>query len=501
MFDPSRLRFIAAVTAACVAVAAHAASASGVGPRFEATACWPAVPAGAHARCGYLVVPENRRKHNGRTIRVAVAIIPASAKAPGAAPLVYLDGGPGGAPIFSAGLAVSSGLNADRDLILVDQRGTYYSQPQLTCPKLDAFFSRLLGLVYDAASTRKAHVAATTACRAHLAAQGVDLAAYNTTENADDFSDLRRVLGYKQWNVYGVSYGTNLALRLVRADGAGIRSVVLDSTEPPNLVALPAFWPQAAHGFARLFAACTAQPACRTRYGDLGARFAGLVGKLEAHPATASVTDPATKARVTVTTDGGALANWLVGMSFATPEYKDVPLWIDQLAAGKPQRIAASRVSQLTPPGIVGFGLTFGVICSEWAPFSTRAQILAEGRRALPGYPAAVLAEPPQFTYVTDDCKVWNVPAAPAADRQPVRSTIPTLILSGSFDAVTALPWARAAASTLSHSRVVVFPGVGHGVLYASACARTVVNTFYAKPGAAVASCAASLKTPVFAVR
>ncbi len=163
MFDPSRLRLIAAVTAACVAVAAHAASASGVVPRFEATACWPAVPAGAHARCGYLVVPENRRKHTGKTIRVAVAIIPASAKAPDAAPLVYLDGGPGGAPIFSAGLAVSSGLDADRDLILVDQRGTYYSQPQLTCPKLDAFFSRLLGLVYDADSTRKAHVAATRA--------------------------------------------------------------------------------------------------------------------------------------------------------------------------------------------------------------------------------------------------------------------------------------------------------------------------------------------------
>jgi len=470
-------------------------------PRFESTVCWKTVPATVSAHCGFLVVPENRTKHNGKTIRVAVAIVRAAAKTPDSAPLVYLDGGPGGAPILSAGLPIAGGLNADRDLILVDQRGTYYSQPQLTCPALDHFFFRLLGLVYDAHSTRSAHVAATSDCRAQFVAQGVDLAAYNTTENAADFADLRRTLGYKQWNVYGVSYGTNLALNLVRIDSAGIRSVVLDSTEPPNLVALPAFWSQAGYAFGQIFAACSAQPACRARYGDLGTRFTGLVNTLESHPVTTSVSDPATKKNVTVTIDGGALVNWLVGMSFRTSEFRDVPLWIDQLAAGRPQAIASSRLAQVTPPGLIGYGLTFGVICSEWEPFSTHAQSVAEGRRALPRYPASVLAEPPQFTFVTDDCRVWNIPRAPAAVREQVHSAIPTLILSGSFDAVTARPWATAAASTLPSSRILVFAGVGHGVVHESACAQAVVKAFFAQPAAPDNSCVANVKAPLFDTR
>jgi pimeloyl-ACP methyl ester carboxylesterase len=443
-------------------------------------------------------VPENRATRNGKTIRVAVAIIQAISKNPAPTPLVYLDGGPGGAPILSASLPVDEHLNADRALILVDQRGTYYSQPQLTCPVLDRYFQRLLGLVYDAESTRSEHVAATSACRAQFVASGVDLAAYNTTESVADFADLRRVLGYKQWNVYGISYGTNLALNLMRVDPSGIRSVVLDSTEPPNLVALPAFWPQAAHGFDRLFAACAAQLGCGRTYGDLKARFAQLVVKLESHPITTNVPDPVTHQNVKVTTDGGALANWLVGMSFATLQFKSVPLWIGQLAAGKAQSVSVSRAASITPPGLIGYGLTFGVICSEWYPFTTYSGILTEGRGVLPAYPSPVLKEPPQFTFVTDDCRIWRVPKAPATVREAVHSTVATLILSGSFDAVTALPWAKAAAATLPNSRLLVFPGVGHGVTPASKCAQTVVRSFLMRPGAPNVRCAAAVRPPAF---
>ncbi len=467
-------------------------------PRFEFAPCWSTIPANVSARCGFLVVPENRAARNGKTIRVAVAIVRAASKNPAPTPLVYLDGGPGGAPILSASLPIDEHLNADRDLILVDQRGTYYSQPRLTCPVLDLFFLRLLGLVYDAAPTRAEHVAATRACRAQFIASGIDLAAYNTTENAADFADLRRALGYKQWNVYGISYGTNLALNLMRIDPSGVRSAVLDSTEPPNLVALPAFWPQAAHGFAQLFAACSAQPGCRRTYGDLEARFARLAVKLESRPVRTNVSDSITHRDVKVVTDGGALANWLVGMSFATAQFKDVPLSIRQLAAGKAQSIAASRAASVTPPGLIGYGLTFGVICSEWYPFTAYSEILAEGRRVLPGYPSSVLREPPQFTFVTDDCRIWNVPKAPAVARKAVHSTVPTLILSGSFDAVTALPWAKAATATLPNSRLLVFPGVGHGITPASECAQTVVRSFLSQPRAPNVRCVASLKPPAF---
>ena len=466
----------------------------GYEPRFEPAPCPEEFPLPKAARCGFLVVPENRGKPASRTIRLAVAIVPAVAKEPAPDPLVHLTGGPGGVAIAESQRLVAAGFNQNRDLILMNQRGTFLSEPALTCPVIDAFNRRLLGLRYDAESTQRLHVAATRACREELVARGVDLGAYNTTENAADFADLRRALGYEQYNVFGVSYGTDLALRLINDHPEGIRSIILDSTVPPHVVSLPEFWPNARDGFQNLFRACFAQADCRTSFPRLEETFTQLVQTLESQPARTTVTDPQSGEPIDVVIDGGALANWLVAMSFETPSYKDVPSWIAELAAGKSESIATSRVGLVTAPGFVGYGLTFGAICSEWFPFGTEREVLAEGRQVLPRYPRSVLAQPPQFTYMFDDCRVWNVPAAPASVREPTRSDVPTLILSGTFDAVTPLAWAYAASETLPNSRIVQIPGVGHFVAPESACAQSVIASFLEQPDAPDTSCVASLK-------
>ncbi len=473
------------------------ASAAAV-PRFEPASCSTLMSLRRVIRCGFLVVPENRTKRNGKTIRVAVAIVPAASKKKSPFPLVFLAGAPGATPIFGAKAWADYGFNADRDLILVNQRGVYYSRPQLICPNLDHFFYRQLGLVFDAASTRKAQVAATRECRAQLIAKGIDIAAYNTTENAADFVDLRRVLGYKQWNAYGVSYGTELAVTLMRTDPNGIKSVILDSTVPPNLVNPSAFWPMVRAGFDNFFAACSAQYRCLARYPHLSATFTSLVRTLESHPVTTDIADPVRHQKIAVTTDGGALANWLVSMSLTPDRYPQVPRWIGELAAGKPQHIAASRLTSVVPPGYVGYGLLYGVTCSEWFAFEKHAQVLAAARRMFPKYPASVLAEAPQFTNAADYCRVWNVPKAPAAMRKAVHSTIPTLILSGSFDAVTGKVWADAAAANLPNSRVLVFAGSGHSVATGSKCAQIVMKSFLQHPRDPDVRCVATVKPPIF---
>jgi pimeloyl-ACP methyl ester carboxylesterase len=121
---------------------------------------------------------------------------------------------------------VDVGLNRDRDLILMDQRGTAgFSKPGLFCTESLRFVARRVGLVYDAASTGRRQVAATRACHRRLVEWGIDLGAYNTTESAADFAELRAALGIPEWNVYGVSYGTDLALTYMREHPEGIRSV------------------------------------------------------------------------------------------------------------------------------------------------------------------------------------------------------------------------------------------------------------------------------------
>ncbi|MDT5348990.1 MAG: hypothetical protein QOH91_2277 [Mycobacterium sp.] len=186
----------------------------------------PAAELGVHYSCGYLSVPENRKDPQSRTIRILVARVKAISKTPRADPIVFLAGGPGGAGTLSAPGVVAGGMNADRDVIFVNQRGTVHTDPHLSCPEMDDFTSRAVHLVFQAASTADQDAGAVAACRKRLAPSGMNLAAYNTRENAADIADLRAKLGIDQWNLYGVSYGTDLAQQLLRDHPEGIRSVV-----------------------------------------------------------------------------------------------------------------------------------------------------------------------------------------------------------------------------------------------------------------------------------
>jgi pimeloyl-ACP methyl ester carboxylesterase len=496
------LAVLTVVAASALVVSPAAAAQAGYEPRFESAPC-PDLPKPValpgNARCGFLVVPENRSRPEGRTIRLAVAIVPAVSPRPAPDPIVHLTGGPGGVAIAEAQTLVDAGFNRDRDLILMNQRGTFLSEPALTCEVIDRFNRLQVGLPLDARSTRRKHVAATRECRAELVARGIDIAAYNTTENAADFADLRRALGYDRWNAFGVSYGTYLAQTIMRDHPEGLRSVTLDSTVPLSAVDLADFWAGARDGLQNIFGACRAQARCRRSFPNLERTFTMLVRRLESDPVRTTVADPSTRQPTPVVLDGGALANWLVGMSFFTPSFKDVPSWIAGLAAGDPQSIAASRLAQVTAPGLTGFGLTYGVICREWVPFDSEREVLAQGGDVLPRYPRSVLSQPPQFTYMFDDCRVWDVPAAPASVREPAVSDIPTLILSGSFDSVTSLTWAYAAAEMLPNSRIASIPGVGHFVAPESPCAQAVIASFLLRPDAPDTNCVATLRPPIFA--
>jgi pimeloyl-ACP methyl ester carboxylesterase len=137
-------------------------------------------------------------------------------------------------------------------------------------------------------------LAATEACHRELAATGADLSAYNSTESAPDFADLREVLGYAAWNVYwGSSHGAFLAQTLMREHPEAIRSVILDSVLP-SIATIPGFWLNTHAGFDNLFQACAAEPACSAAHPCLEETSTGLVNKLEAEPLTTTVSDAAT---------------------------------------------------------------------------------------------------------------------------------------------------------------------------------------------------------------
>src|SRR4051794_4191339 len=144
----------------------------------------PQLDLGAGVECGYLTVPENRARPDGRRIRLAVARAKATSTTPRADPLLYLAGGPGGSGLLSAAPRIAAGWNRDRDVIFLDQRGTWKSDPLLSCPEIDAFLADWTGLNSFDPATADRSAAATRVCRDRLAATGADLGMYSTTENA-----------------------------------------------------------------------------------------------------------------------------------------------------------------------------------------------------------------------------------------------------------------------------------------------------------------------------
>jgi pimeloyl-ACP methyl ester carboxylesterase len=477
-------------------------------PRFEPAPC-PKVQGAdtiADASCGYLVVPEDRSRPNGRTIRLMVAKFPARSAEKQADPVVYLAGGPGDIAPLDANGFIAANFIRDRDILVVSQRGTMFSEPALICASEDNFARELLGLRFYSEATKRAHLAATEACHRELVATGADLGAYNSTENAADFADLRRALGLTTWNVYGTSYGSYLAQTLMRDDPEGIRSVVLDSVLPTTYT-IPGNWWITRAGFDNLFQACAAETACNAAYPHLEKTFTELVNKFEAEPLTTTVRDAITGKDLKVVLDGGALVDWLRNQNYAVPLLRAAPDLIGGLAAGRPdaiEAIAKDRAGRAPPPGpgvpALGYGLSYGVTCREDYPFATAEDLAVAGREAFPDFPASVRGEGVGgWAYVNEDCQdVWKVAAAPASMRQPVASSIPTLLISGSFDTLTSLAGAKAAATNLSNATIISIPGVGHVVAPASPCAQVVIVSFLADPHAPDTSCVGALKAPTF---
>jgi pimeloyl-ACP methyl ester carboxylesterase len=210
---------------------------------FEEADCPFKEPSGITLDCGYLTVPENYAEPNGTQIRLAVAIARHPSGNPEPDPIVYLEGGPGGSPLEFLYLTFNTQYQAlfetNRDIVIFDQRGIGYSEPALDCPEMQALNIELLDYELDGATLTQDEldtllVDSLMACGETLSVDN-DLSAYNSASNAADVESLRMALGYEQINLWGISYGTRLALTIMRDYPDGIRSVVIDSVYTPDV--------------------------------------------------------------------------------------------------------------------------------------------------------------------------------------------------------------------------------------------------------------------------
>ncbi|HZA10309.1 alpha/beta hydrolase [Mycobacterium sp.] len=458
----------------------------------------PQLGLGPDVECGYLSVPQRRADPNSRKIKLAVAVRKSTSPDPRPDPVVYLAGGPGNPALIHN----FDDWQLDRDLILVDQRGTMADDPFLSCPEVDRFLVDAIAIGAENPAFAEQSAAAVFACRQRLAGQVLDVAAYNTTESAADVADLRVAMGIDQWNVYGLSYGADLALQTLRDHPQGIRSAVLDSVLPPQANLIESGWASAAASFKAIFDGCAADAACAAAFPDVRGEFARMVNELSASPLQVTV-DDANGKPTDVVIDGYKLAGGVVAAAAQTPgRPARVPVMIHKLATGDPTDVATA-LTATTPPNLVGHGLRYGVLCAEAVSRTNADNVLAVGRHTLPDFPDSVLSRPAQAPSILRDCDQWKVPAAPPEVAAPARSAVPVLLASGSFDSATPPSFAEEAAKTLPNSRLLVFPGTGHEVASntpaAATCFLEVMRNFYDNPADYNTDCVGRLQIPPFA--
>ncbi len=364
--DPTTTTESAAATTSTTA-AATTTSSGAEAASFEDVTCPSPNVAGAPSldfpptvECGYLTVPEDRSKPDGRKIRIFVMRLPATSPNPKPDPLVILSGGPGGGGSFQIASSMQKGWNAEREVIFVDQRGTHLADPLLSCPEYDEAVNDGISISFSSEEQVANQVAAAKVCRDRFTAAGIDVAAYNTAENAADIADLRVALGIEEWNVYGVSYGSKLALVELRDHPEGIRSLVLDSVSPPNNNIAEDWWSAPASSFKAIFAACAAEPACAAAYPNLEADFIATVNRLDESPVVVQTTDDAGQP-LTVNIDAFPFLYAII-MATERGDASGVPKMIEDIAHGDPESTVAAMLALQTPPLIVGLaGLRLGL--------------------------------------------------------------------------------------------------------------------------------------------
>jgi pimeloyl-ACP methyl ester carboxylesterase len=415
------------------------------------------------ADCGALLVPEDPAKPGGRQIRLAFARIPAISRRKQPDPLFLLAGGPGmAATTFYAMTAPVFGrIHRDRDIVLVDQRGTGQSNP-LNCPESDDI---------DLGGSGSAIVDETRRCLETLRSKA-DVAQYTTSVAVKDLDRVRQALGYRQINLYGVSYGTRVAQQYLRRFPQQTRSLILDGVVPPELSFGAGIAIDAERSLERVLARCTRESECQSRFGDPQQDYRSLRATLQAHAVPVSVADPSTGDPRHFEFTSAHLATVLRLSIYSAEPTALLPLLLHETSSSNDFSHIATQYLLLSRSytDVIAVGMNNTVACAEDIPFYDPSRV---DRSIL----EHTFLGASQLDALLAVCKIWPHGPIDADFHAPLHSDVPALLLSGSDDPVTPPEYGEAARRGLSNSLHVVLKDFGHGQL-AAPCVDRVMEQF-----------------------
>jgi pimeloyl-ACP methyl ester carboxylesterase len=422
------------------------------------------------AECGELEVPEDPADSAGRNLRLFVARIPSHNAAPRPDPLVLIAGGPGQAAtdFYLTVRGAFEHVRRDRDLIVLDQRGTGRSAPLECAIAAEALETAapesLPGLM--------------TRCLEDLDA---DPRFYTTSVAVQDLERVRAALGIEAWNLYGISYGTRVAQHFIRRFPQRVRAVILDGVVPSDLAMGPAIAANAQRALELLLSRCSQEAACAERFPGLADRLGGLSRRLSAGPITIDLADPLTGEVGRRTFSALHLKSVIRLMSYAPQTVALLPLLITEAHEGNFAPLTAQAYMMIAAlERSLSLPMHNSVVCTEDVPFFS-----ASPRGTEATYLGRSIVEALEAV-----CSVWPPGVRDPDLKAPLESDRPVLLLSGEADPVTPPAYGFRVIAHLGSARHIVGPGQGHG-LAGVGCVPRLLRDFLsaADPAGVAAAC------------
>jgi len=403
---------------------------------------------------GELSVPENRNDPRSKQINVTFGRLPGTGR-PAGVPIFFIAGGPGASAIgsFAGNAEWLLPLRKFGDVILVEQRGTGFSRPRLDCAeRWDFPIAAPLKRSQLIESARQRFAA----CRRAWQAEGVDLAGYNTVAYARDIVAVADALGYRRFSVIAFSYGSQIALELLRSHSERLsRAVLLGVMGPSDSLRNPLDHDAV---LARA-AALLSEDAAASVYPDLVASTADVIAMLRRRPVQVSIPEREGEEAVEFVFDELTYRRQMVTRLGIRRELAILPRFNRALLSGEDQDWMRSELRnrfrgllwmRKGPLAMRSAAQHYATVCAAADP-TPRGNVPPDcvlGHTFHPALPEA--------------CDAWQVPNLGDAFREPPRSHVPVLMFSADLDTKTPMTQAQRLLPYLSNARHVVLTNAGH---------------------------------------
>ncbi len=414
------------------------------------------------ARCGTMPRPLDPADPGSPEIGIRVAVVPALNLSPEPDPVVPIAGGPGQGSVqfYLQVRGAFEDLRRNRDILLVDQRGTGESA-RMDCEIDDD------AILFETDYSLEDTVAFIEGC---LEALPHDPRFFTTSVAVTDLEAIREALGYTQLNLYGVSYGTRVAQHFARRYPESTRTVTIDGVVPPQIALGPEIATESQKAVDSILGRCAADDLCNAAFPNIEATFARVVAELRETPVEVSVPHPNTGRTETFRFGPGQFAGAVRLLVYNRNTIALLPLFIHEAGLGNFGPLASQfLLTAISMSDTIALGMHNSIMCTEDMPFLDPATIDYEGIAA--SYMGSFQVETLEAM-----CERWPAGPIDPEFKVPLDSDLPFLLLSGDADPITPPRYAEMAAVDLGNATHLVGEHQGHGQIMIGCTGRLVAE-------------------------